>query len=150
MSAVDSPRRTVDVLLDQYGESHQNPTNKLIHWFCVPVIVFSVLGLLGALHPYAPVALMLLSLIYYVTLSPVMAVLMLGITAAMLYALWLLSGTGYLWQVSAVLFVAAWVVQFIGHRIEGKKPSFFQDVKFLLIGPLWLLGFVLRKLGVSY
>lgn len=149
-SQAGGARRTVDVLLDQYGESHQHPTNKLIHWFCVPLIVFSVLGLLWAVHPYAPIVLMVLSLIYYVTLSPVMAILMLGISAAMLYGLWLIAQTGYLWQVSLAIFIGAWIVQFIGHKIEGKKPSFLQDVKFLLIGPLWLLGFVLRKLGVRY
>lgn len=150
MSTATTPRRSVDLLLDQYGESHQNPLNKRIHWVCVPIIVFSLLGLLWAVHPYAPVALMLLAMIYYVTLSPLMAVLMLGITAAMLYALWLLAATGYLWQVCAALFVAAWVGQFIGHKIEGRKPSFFQDIRFLLVGPLWLLGFVLRKLNVAY
>jgi uncharacterized membrane protein YGL010W len=42
------------------------------------------------------------------------------------------------------------VGQFIGHKIEGKKPSFFKDILFLLIGPLWLLSFIYKKVGISY
>ena len=49
-----------------------------------------------------------------------------------------------------ILFVAAWIGQFIGHRIEGKKPSFFKDILFLLVGPLWILAFLYRRLGIRY
>ena len=38
--------RTVDQWLDEYGESHRNPANKLLHWICVPIIVVSLVGLL--------------------------------------------------------------------------------------------------------
>jgi uncharacterized membrane protein YGL010W len=55
-----------------------------------------------------------------------------------------------LWATSLVVFVVAWIGQFIGHAVEGKRPSFFKDVQFLMIGPLWLLGFVYRKLGIAY
>ena len=48
------------------------------------------------------------------------------------------------------LFVVAWIGQFIGHHYEGKRPSFFKDVQFLMIGPLWLLSFVYRKLRIPY
>ena len=47
-----------------------------------------------------------------------------------------------------VLFVLAWVGQFIGHKIEGKKPSFFEDLQFLLVGPVWLLRFVYERMGL--
>lgn len=43
-----------------------------------------------------------------------------------------------LWIYSAI-FVVAWIAQFYGHHVEGKKPSFFADLQFLMIGPLWLL-----------
>ena len=62
--------------------------------------------------------------------------------------LWWLGRSGLLWF-SIVVFVLAWIGQFIGHKIEGKKPSFFQDVQFLLIGPAWLMAFVYRKLGIA-
>jgi len=60
------------------------------------------------------------------------------------------SGGPAVWLVCAVIFVLAWIGQFIGHKIEGKKPSFFEDVKFLLIGPIWLLHFICKKIGIRY
>ena len=55
-----------------------------------------------------------------------------------------------LWAVSVAVFVLAWVGQFIGHAIEGKRPSFFKDVQFLLIGPIWLLAELYRRAGIPY
>ena len=55
-----------------------------------------------------------------------------------------------LWLTSLVIFVVAWIGQFVGHAIEGKRPSFFKDLQFLLIGPLWLLGHLYRRLGIAY
>jgi uncharacterized membrane protein YGL010W len=57
---------------------------------------------------------------------------------------------GTVLPISLVVFVLAWIGQFVGHRIEGKKPSFFEDLRFLLIGPLFVLGFLYRRLGISY
>ena len=54
-----------------------------------------------------------------------------------------------LWKVSTVIFIFAWVGQFVGHKIEGKKPSFFQDIQFLLIGPAWLLSFIFKRYGIK-
>ena len=53
-------------------------------------------------------------------------------------------------KTSLIIFVIAWIGQFIGHKIEGKKPSFFEDIQFLLIGPAWLLSFIYNKLGIKY
>jgi len=55
-----------------------------------------------------------------------------------------------LWQLALGVFVIAWILQFIGHAVEGKRPSFFTDVRFLLIGPAWLLAFLYRALGWRY
>ncbi len=60
------------------------------------------------------------------------------------------AGFGPVWRSALVVFVVAWIGQFIGHKIEGKKPSFLQDLQFLLIGPVWLLGFIYRNLGIRY
>ena len=60
------------------------------------------------------------------------------------------NGGPAVWLVCAVIFVLAWIGQFIGHKIEGKKPSFLEDVKFLLIGPIWLLHFICKKIGIRY
>jgi uncharacterized membrane protein YGL010W len=140
--------RKVDQLFDRYGESHRNPANKAIHWICVPLIVWSALAALWAWSPMAAYVGIGLSLAFYAWLSPLIALGMLIVFALMVYPLTLL-GTHVL-VVAAIVFVLAWIGQFIGHVIEGKKPSFFEDVKFLLVGPAWLLGFVYRRLGVSY
>ena len=158
--------RKVDQLLEEYGDSHRNPTNKKIHWVCVPLIAFSVLGLLwsvphgyfagilpGALEPFANWATIagVAAVLYYLWLSFSLALGMAVLTSLMLYVAWLVDiSAAPLWLVSVVIFVVAWIFQFIGHEIEGKKPSFFRDVQFLLIGPAWLLHFIYRKLGIAY
>jgi len=140
--------RKVDELFARYAESHQNPTNKSIHWVCVPLITWSVIALFWAWSPVAAYAFIALALVFYLWLSPVIAIGMLGVTAAFVYPMTLL-GPNVL-NVAIAVFVLAWIGQFIGHRIEGKKPSFFEDVKFLLVGPAWLLSFVYRRAGIRY
>ncbi|MHA7130780.1 Mpo1 family 2-hydroxy fatty acid dioxygenase [Algoriphagus namhaensis] len=158
--------RKIDELLHEYGLSHQNATNKLIHWFCVPAIFFSVVGLvysiptgpLPALLPFLgnfanwATVILTLVLIYYVTLSAPLALGMLFFSALCLaLANFLdLAFPGYLWAISLGIFVLAWVIQFYGHKIEGKKPSFLKDVQFLMIGPAWLMHFIYKKIGVAY
>jgi uncharacterized membrane protein YGL010W len=141
--------RTIDTLLAQYSESHLNPTNELIHFVCVPIIVFTLLGLVWAIHPLAALALTLASLWYYFKLSKPFAVGMLLMSAAMLAVLAALPERAVL-PLSIAIFVLAWIGQFIGHKIEGKKPSFFDDLRFLLIGPLFVLGFLYRRWNVAY
>jgi len=163
-----APKRELDVLLDQYGESHQNPVNKMIHWICVPLILFSLLGLvwsvpfphlnfLGRYNGFLNWASFLIAFsgYYYYRLSPVLSYMMILIVFALSLLVvqlekWALAGGPALWLVCAVIFAVAWIGQFIGHRIEGKKPSFLQDVKFLLIGPIWLLHFMCVKTGIRY
>lgn len=165
--------RTMQEWLDAYGESHQNKTNKLIHWICVPVIFFNVIGLLASipndiftsilgdghfLSPYMHFGTVVIILggIFYLRLSFKMFI---GILIWSLFCLWgneqlsqLNIGGNVipLWQSSLVLFVLAWIGQFIGHKIEGEKPSFFEDLQFLMIGPAWLIAFIYKKIGISY
>ncbi|MCS0583427.1 DUF962 domain-containing protein [Massilia pinisoli] len=141
--------RTIDVLLDQYSDSHRNPTNELIHFVCVPVIVFTLLGILWSIHAVLAVAAVVAALVYYFRLSPPFAFGMLLMSAVML-ALLALMPAGTVLPLSIAIFVVAWVGQFIGHKIEGKKPSFFDDLRFLLIGPLFVLGFLYRRFHVAY
>lgn len=143
-----SSRPVID-LLDQYAESHLHPTNEVIHFICVPAIVFSLLGVIWALHPLAAVAVVALSLGYYVTLSRPFALGMLLMSGAMLAVLYTVPQDRVM-GVCAVVFAVAWVGQFMGHKIEGKKPSFFDDVRFLMIGPLFVLGFLYRRLRIAY
>jgi uncharacterized membrane protein YGL010W len=141
--------RAIDTLLSQYGESHLNPINEVIHFICVPIIVFTLLGLVWSVHPLAAVALTLAALWYYLKLSKPFAAGMLLMAAAMLALLAALPGKAVL-PLSVAIFVLAWIGQFIGHKIEGKKPSFFDDLRFLLIGPLFVLGFLYRRLNWAY
>ena len=141
--------RAIDVLLAQYGESHRHPTNELIHVVCVPVIVFTLLGILWSIHPVVAVAACLAALWYYLKLSRPFALGMLLMSAAMLAVLALMPPMTVL-PLSIAIFVVAWIGQFIGHQIEGRKPSFLDDLRFLLIGPLFVLGFLYRRLNLAY
>ena len=152
---------------DEYGQSHQNQTNKLIHWICVPLIFFSIIGLLASipceplkmlfapqLRPFVHIGtiVILAGLLFYLRLSGTMFLGMAIVCAAVLWLVYLADTQtdAPLWLISIVVFVLAWVGQFYGHKVEGKKPSFLKDLQFLLIGPAWLLGFIYRKLGIPY
>lgn len=138
--------KNLNAWLDEYGESHRNPVNKTIHWICVPVIYFCVFGALYALHPWAALAGLAVAMAFYISLSISLATGMLALTAAMLG---LITVIPHILLISAILFVLAWIGQFYGHNVEGKKPSFFKDLLFLLVGPIWLLNFVYLRVGIK-
>jgi uncharacterized membrane protein YGL010W len=154
-------RRPIERLLGNYSEDHRNPANQIIHRICVPLIVWSVTALLFVLP--VPAALgkpgfwAALAVVpafgYYMRLSRVLALVTLAAFAAMIaldaWIYWTLGGWALFWSGVAV-FVLAWIGQFIGHEIEGKRPSFLTDLTYLLIGPLWVWAKLLRKLGVAY
>lgn len=153
--------RTIDAWLNEYGESHQNPTNKLVHWICVPAIFFSVVGLLYSIklpvliaeNLPLNVAMLVLALvtIYYIRLSVTLAIGLILFTSLCLFLAQQVENQGWaLWQVSLGIFVIAWIGQFWGHKVEGKKPSFFKDLQFLMIGPAWLMHFIYKKAGIPY
>lgn len=155
--------RTAEQWLDEYGASHRNATNEALHWICVPVILWCVLGLLwimpfpGAIRAAVPFAnwatlITFLAIIYYGLLS---VRLTLGILPLLALMLWSIAAVNRnpaapLWLICVSLFVLAWIGQFIGHAIEKKRPSFFKDLQFLLIGPLWLLSNVYRQLRIRF
>jgi len=155
--------RTAEQWLDEYGSSHHNPTNEALHWICVPVILWCVLGLLwitpfpGSIRAAIPLAnwatvITLLAVLYYALLSVPLA---LGILPLLMLMLWSIdavnhNGVAPMWLICVTLFVLAWIGQFIGHAIEKKRPSFFKDLQFLMIGPMWLLSNVYRRLGIRF
>ncbi len=161
-------KKQIDILFDTYAESHQNSSNKLIHCICVPLIVFSLLGLLwqipfphleflGRYNGYFNWASFLIAfaMYYYFTLSRVLFFIMIWIISAMSYAIVKIEqayglGSKTAIAIYAAVFILSWIGQFIGHKIEGKKPSFLNDVKFLLIGPIWLLHFICKKINLKY
>jgi uncharacterized membrane protein YGL010W len=154
----DNDMRTLDQWLDEYALSHRHPANKTLHWVCVPLIILALLGALASLPVPASLggwpggwasAVALLALAYYARLAPRLALAMLPV--------FVLLGLGVrglsmlpapLWQSSLAIFVIAWIGQFVGHAVEGRRPSFFKDLQFLLIGPLWLLDAAYRRAGL--
>ena len=154
--------KTIQDWLDAYGESHRNKTNKFIHWICVPSIFFAILALLSLIEipileqwlpeTYANLAsvILLLGLLFYMRLSFTMFIGIALFTALCYRGIFLLNESGLKLEIGLAIFVIAWIGQFIGHKIEGKKPSFLEDLKFLLIGPAWLIAFVYQKLGIKY
>jgi uncharacterized membrane protein YGL010W len=152
--------RTMQSWLDGYSHDHRNPTNQLLHWICVPPIVWTVIALLWTVPVPAAflrpgtwaVAAMVLAFYWYWRHSRVLAMALLlafaalGLLTNLLHGL--LGPAGLRWLAIGV-FAAAWVGQFIGHHFEGRRPSFLTDLSYLLIGPAWLMAKLLRRLGFA-
>ncbi|MGG9961145.1 DUF962 domain-containing protein [Ferruginibacter sp. SUN106] len=152
--------KSIQQWLAEYGESHQNETNKSIHWICVPVIFFSVLGLLYSIKlPWVieghtlnvAMIVLLLTIAYYFSLSRTLWIGMAGFAILCGWLCHIIEKAGFmpLWLFCVIAFVLAWVGQFYGHKVEGKKPSFLKDLQFLMIGPAWLMSFIYKKLGIG-
>ena len=152
--------QTLQQLLDKYAESHQNKTNKIIHYFCVPAIFFSVIGLLmsipsnliqnltgisDSLYANWGVVALIPVFLFYIRLSLKMTFLILSFSILCILGNFQMNVFVELWKASVVIFVIAWIIQFYGHKIEGKKPSFLDDIKFLMIGPAWILDDIFKS-----
>lgn len=146
--------RSHQQFLDEYAVSHQNPVNQVIHMICVPAIFFATLGMmwmvpvgkfLPGLSPevghYINLATLFLipSFFFYARLS---------FAAVAIGALWAVASLALILGIEAAglpvgwlclaVWVTAWAGQFYGHKVEGAKPSFADDLLFLLIGPLFV------------
>lgn len=135
--------KSITEWFDEYSESHQNPTNKQIHWLCVPAILFSIIGIIAHFSTLLTALLLVLTLVFYARLDLVLTVAMAALLVVMAWLIYTLPvGVGFY----IAIFVIAWVGQFYGHKVEGKKPSFFKDLQFLLIGPVWCMDAYLSKI----
>jgi uncharacterized membrane protein YGL010W len=154
--------RPIDRWFDSYSGDHRNATNQRIHVVAVPAILWSVIALLwcipvppgGWFKPgiFAAMA-MVAAGAYYLRASRVLGMGMLAIFVALSAITWWLQvnfGTRPLLVLAIAVFIVAWIAQFIGHKIEGRKPSFLTDLTYLLIGPAWVLAKGLRKLGIAW
>ncbi len=156
--------RKIDLLFAEYSESHRNSTNKLIHWICVPLIFWSILGFISLIPSksigfiyigeisYVSFAAIALVTIFYMRLSLIISIIMfilMVIMESFAYGINIRFKENA-WLVYLSVFVITWIFQFVGHKIEGKKPSFLKDLQFLLVGPIWLLSFILKKTGIRY
>ncbi|MBP9081130.1 MAG: DUF962 domain-containing protein [Flavobacteriales bacterium] len=146
---------------EEYGESHRNAVNVAIHWIAVPLIYFSIVGLLMALPapelPYLdryPWALLALAAVWFFYAQRSLS-LSIGMATFSILCVWGAHALDRhapwpLWAVCLGVFALAWIAQFIGHGVEGKKPSFLKDLQFLLIGPAWLMAKLYRRVGIPY
>lgn len=156
--------RKIDHLFAEYAESHQNQTNKAIHWICVPLIFWSIMGFIslvpaphfcltyvGCISIASIIALFIVTL-FYIRLSWRIGLIMIFIMLVMEHLVYFsnVKFEHQSWIAFVAIFVLSWIGQFYGHKIEGKKPSFLKDLQFLLIGPIWLLHFILKKLNLKY
>ncbi len=148
--------RTLEQWFSEYAVSHQNPTNKLIHYICVPAIFFSVVGLLMCVKIHffnlnLPIIenlaffVLIFVMIFYFRISVSMAMKMTLFSVFCLILNYFISGYFSLWIFSLSIFAIAWIGQFYGHKIEGKKPSFIDDLQFLMIGPAWVIENLFSK-----
>ena len=155
--------KTIHEWNDEYSIYHKNKTNKIIHWICIPLIMFSLLGLLSKINIikldtdsifYSIRGLevfIIIAIGYYLKISKSLAIGMSLITLFFVLIIESINRNDEIMQIYLYLgiFIISWVGQFIGHKIEGKKPAFFKDLQFLLIGPLWLLAYIYKKLNIK-
>lgn len=148
--------RTLEQWFDEYAFSHQNPTNKALHYICVPAIFFSIIGLLMCVQtpfldlnlPFIEnlsIPILIFFLGFYFRISIPMALKMTCFSIICLILNYYISNYISLFIFSISLFVVAWIGQFYGHKIEGKKPSFIEDLQFLMIGPAWVIENLFSK-----
>ncbi len=140
--------RSFDDWMNEYAKDHKNPINQKIHLVCVPLILFSILGLLwnlqwpqnqGSSLLNGATLFILASLIFYARLNFKYALAMAIFVFPMVLLMFYGSQSSHYTFSMLVIFILAWIGQFIGHKIEGQKPSFFKDIQFLMIGPLWVV-----------
>lgn len=153
--------RTINDWLTGYAADHRNRANIVIHWICVPLILWSVIALLWVIPVPAVLgraglwagAAIFFAVTFYLRLSRPLGFAMLiafvvaGLITEVLYRT---LGSHDLMWVAIVVFVLAWIAEFVGHKVEGNKPSFLTDRAYLLIGPAWIVTKIMRRLGVRY
>ncbi|CAM1354535.1 MULTISPECIES: Mpo1 family 2-hydroxy fatty acid dioxygenase [Tenacibaculum] len=160
--------RKIESLLEEYAVSHQTTFNKKIHYVCVPLIFFSIIGLLASipvpnsitnLFPKQLISyinfgtlIVLFGLMYYLRLSFILFLGMLFFSILVLLGINLIVKADLLplWSIMLIIFVLSWIAQFIGHNHEGKKPSFLKDIQFLMIGPAWTLSHLFDAFKIKF
>lgn len=160
--------RKIESLLEEYAVSHQTAFNKKIHYVCVPLIFFSIIGLLASipvpnsitnLFPKQLISyinfgtlIVLFGLMYYLRLSFILFLGMLFFSILVLLGINIIVKADLLplWSIMLIIFVLSWIAQFIGHNHEGKKPSFLKDIQFLMIGPAWTLSHLFDAFKIKF
>ena len=128
-------------LFEDYASYHRHPVNKLCHYIGIPLIVFTIMGLLWKLSPVAASVVALAVIFYDLKFSVRLTVLFAAfvvVSAALAPPL----PAAVLWAG----FVLGWALQFAGHFLyEKKAPAFFENLRQLLVGPLWIIGTLVER-----
>ena len=150
---------TIFEWLSEYQKFHNNSINKIIHWICVPLIIISLFGLLSLIKfetPFMKLTIVdifiFLVILYYLRLSISLSIGMLVFSFLSIFLINNINNNFSILNLAFIyvaIFILSWIGQFIGHKIEGKKPAFIKDIQFLLIGPLWLLSFIYKKFNIK-
>ncbi|GGA09947.1 DUF962 domain-containing protein [Dyella caseinilytica] len=151
-------QRSMRDWLDSYSRDHQHPTNQWLHWVCVPLIVWSAIAMLWTIPvPQAwfrpgswAVLAIVLSFTWYWKHSRRLGAALLAVLSVFAFScFWIFQqlGSATLLRAGIGVFVVAWIGQFVGHLIEGRRPSFLTDLAYLLVGPAWLMDKLLRRIG---
>ena len=161
MEIVDNTLRPVDRWFANYGADHVNTTNQWLHVFCVPLIFWSIMVMLWCVPvpgtwfragTWAALSMFAVWMFYWRLSKPLAfgALVFFMIISWSSRFLYPQMGAKNFLLMGISVFVVAWVGQFVGHKIEGRKPSFFTDLTYLLIGPAWVLAKLFKKLGIPY
>lgn len=153
--------RPIDRWFAHYSDDHRNAANQRIHVFAVPMILWSVIALLWCIPTpgtlfrdgvWAGLAMAAAGAFYVRASRPLGAgmVFVFVLMGLLTHAIAIALGLRVLLMAAIVVFVIAWIAQFVGHKLEGRKPSFLTDLTYLLIGPAWVLAKLYRRLGLRY
>jgi hypothetical protein len=161
-------KRSTAVYFDKYSGSYQTTAQKIIQWVCVPLIMFSLLGLvwatpfpyikfLGAYNGFFNWAsfLIAISIYYYYKISPPLSYPVFIVLFGFSYGImqleqWHKNGGPALGIICLIVFIVAASAQFAKLQIKSKKPSLADGFRFLIISPVWLLHFVFRRFSIRY
>jgi len=136
--------------LGLYAAVHRDWRNKATHFVGIPVIVFSLLLILS-LWPTVLLVVAVVAVLGWLALDLGIGLIMAGIMVFACYAAHALAGalgsTQAVWIAFLALFVGGWVLQFLGHHYEGKRPALLDNIFQAFIGPMFLVAETMVVLG---
>lgn len=143
--------RTIESWLSEYGENHQHPTNKAAHFLSIPLIM---MGMIGLIWSFSLSTLWIAGFAYVLFMFVLSKPMSIGICVLLLIEFAVVYWVDMRVQiplriVSIVIFSVGWIIQFIGHTIEGRRPAFMSSLVFLLLGPAWTLAPIYRLLKIK-
>jgi len=150
--------KSISEHLTSYASYHRDPRNIATHFIGIPMIIFAVTILLSrplismAIFDLSPaIVLAIIACAYYLRLDLFLGLVMSCLLSVSVWHGAAIASTSTLswlgWGVG--LFVVGWILQFVGHFYEGKKPAFVDDIMGLAVGPLFVVAEAVFMLGLK-